>query len=509
MNQTLTTNQDVGGTALAPSTELRRSTLSAGVITLLVISAASPMSVVAGGFPLGIMLGNGPGMPALVLIALILLLMFAVGYTAIGTCVTSSGGFYALVAHGLGGAAGGAAAMVALVGYVTLQFGLYGLLGAVLSEALRAQFGVSAPWWFCSLGAMATIAMFGYRQIDFSAKVLASLALAEYIVVLTLDCLILFRGGAAGINAVSFTPHAVTSGNPFIGLLFCFAAFVGFEATTIYGEEAKDPKRSIPIATYSALLLIGCFYSFSLWCLVLGTGTDKVVDTIAALGDPTSFVYLLSAEYGGQWLTIVLHGVFITSIYAGLMSFHNSTARYFFCMGREGLLPAGIGVTHPVHKSPHRASLLQTALCAIVVLASAIAGADPVLTLFAWLSNLATVFVVVLMIATSCSIPAYFRRQAHGVGVTRSVVLPVLSALGLTSVLVLVIANFHVLTGASRTLSTGLLLLLPLGALAGWLSARRLRRLSPERYARIGQDWGDTRPSAREVLDGSSPNSAR
>jgi len=491
MERMIPTSPDAIGVVQAPSTELRRSALSAAFITLLVVSAASPMSVVAGGFPLGIMLGDGAGTPALVLAALVLLLLFSAGYTAMATCVTSSGGFYALVGRGLGGAAGGAAAMVALVGYVLLQFGLYGMLGAVVSEALRAQFGLGVPWWACSLVALATVAVFGYRQIDVSARLLACLALAEFAVVVVLDALILSKGGAAGITTVSFAPHVVAHGNPAIGLLFCFAAFVGFEATTIYGEEAKDPKRSIPIATYAALLLIGCFYSFSLWCLVLGAGSDRVVATITALSDPTNFVYELSDRYGGQGLTIALRCVFVTSVYAGLVSFHNSTARYFFCMGREGLLPAGIGVTHPVYKSPHRASMLQNALCVIVVLAFAAAGADPVLTLFAWFSNLATVFVLVLMVATSCAVPAYFRREAHHrIGILRSVVLPGLSALGLTAVLVLAIANFHVLTGASRATSAELLVLLPIGALAGWLSARRLLRRAPERYARIGQDRG-------------------
>ena len=491
MERALASNNDIDR-AIAPhgpSTELRHGALSAGFITLLVISAASPLSVVAGGFPIGIMLGNGPGTPALVVIALLLLLMFAAGYTAMATCVTSAGGFYAMVARGLGGAAGGAAAMIAVVGYLTLQFALYGILGAVTAESLQAQFGLVAPWWVCALIAMATVAYFGYRQIDLSARVLGCFVVAEYVVVLALDCLILIKGGTSGVNATSFTPSAVTGGNPFIGLLFCFAAFVGFEATTIYGEEAKDPKRSIPIATYAALILIGCFYAFSLWCLVLGAGTGQVVATITALGDPTNFVYTLSQKYAGESFTIVLRLMFIMSIYAGLISFHNSTARYFFSMGREGLLPAKLGVTHPVHKSPHRASILQSAICALVVAAFAVAGADPVLNLFSWLSNLATVCVLALMIATAVSVALYFRGNAHGHGAMRVLVLPLLSAAGLTVVLALAVANFHVLTGASRTLSAGLLLLVPAGALIGWQAARRLRATQQARYARLGQDW--------------------
>jgi amino acid transporter len=383
VNQSIPVHGHDAGTASGPSTELRHGTLSAGFITLLVISAASPLSVVAGGFPLGIMLGNGAGTPVLVVIALLLLLMFAAGYTAMATCVTSAGGFYAMVARGLGGAAGGAAAMVAVVGYMTLQFGLYGISGTVTAEALHAQFGVVVPWWVCAFAAIATVAVFGYRQIDFSARVLGCFVVAEYVVVLALDFLILARGGANGIDAAAFAPSVVVSGNPFIGLLFCFAAFVGFEATTIYGEEAKNPKRSIPVATFAALILIGCFYSFSLWCLVLGAGAGQVVDIITGLSDPTNFLYLLSQKNAGEAFTTVLRGSFIMSIYACLVSFHNSTARYFFSMGREGLLPASLGLTHPVHKSPHRASILQSILCAIVVALFALAGADPVLNLFA------------------------------------------------------------------------------------------------------------------------------
>jgi amino acid transporter len=490
MQQSIPANPRVEGQGVGLSTQLRHGTLSAAFITLLVISAASPLSVVAGGFPIGIMLGNGAGTPALVVTALVLLLMFAAGYTAMATCVTSAGGFYAMVARGLGGVAGGAAAMVAIVGYVTLQFGLYGILGAVTSQALHAQCGLVAPWWACAFVAMATVAFFGYRQIDFSARVLGCFVVAEYAVVLALDFLILARHGASGINASSFAPATVAGGNPFIGLLFCFAAFIGFEATTIYGEEAKDPKRSIPVATYAALILIGCFYSFSLWCLVLGTGAGQVVDVIKALDDPTNFLYILSQKYAGEGFTTLLRGMFIMSIYAGLVSFHNSAARYFFSMGREGLLPAALGFTHPVHKSPHRASILQSVLCAVVVAAFAVAGADPVLNLFAWLSNLATVCVLALMVATAVSVAVYFRGDSHGYGALRILVLPLASAAGLLVVLALAVANFDVLTGASRVLSASLLLLVPAGAAGGWIAARRLRTKEPARYARLGRDWG-------------------
>jgi len=233
---------------------------------------------------------------------------------------------------------------------------------------------------------------------------------------------------------------------------------------------------------------VGGFYSFSLWCLVLGAGTDKVAATVAALGDPTNFLYTLSDTYAGSHLTMILRGMFIVSIYAGLIAFHNSTARYFYSMGRERLLPSRLGWTHPRHKSPHIASLLQTALCAAVVIGFAVARADPVLTMFSWLSNLATVCVLLLMIATAISVIRFFRRASHGYGKVRILLLPALAGMGLCVVLVLAVANFHILTGASERSALALIGLLPIAASVGWLAAGRLKRRDPARFANLGQD---------------------
>lgn len=482
------------GLASAPApaqagTALRRGALGVGLIVLLVISAASPLSVVAGGFPLGMLMGNGAGTPALVVVALALLLAFASGYTAMAGQVTHAGGFYAFVARGLGGQAGGAAAWLALLGYNALQFGLYGMFGTVTADALAAQFGWVVPWWACALVAMVSVAFIGYRQIDFSARVLAGFVMAEYAAVMVLNVAILRAGGAQGVEFSSFSPEVVTSGNPGLGLLFCFAAFIGFEATTIYAEEARDPQRSIPLATYTAVLAIGGFYAFSLWCMVQGVGAAQVTTVIGALKDPTTFLYTLSDRYVGAWLTTLLRGLFIVSVYAGLIAFHNSIARYFFALGREGLLPRVLGTTHARHQSPHTGSLLQTALTAVVVTAFVVAGADPILVLFAWLSNLASLCVLVLMALTAVAIIAFYRRQPDvAIGPLRTRWLPLVAAVGLGAVLVLAVANFHVLTGASMLTAAGLIGLLPLAAVIGVVAARRLRQRHPARYAVLGRN---------------------
>ncbi|VXC15288.1 Amino acid permease-associated region [Burkholderia sp. 8Y] len=470
-----------------PSTELRKGALGLGFIVFFVISAAGPLVAIAGGYPLGIMLGNGAGTPSLLVATVAILLLFAACYTAMARHVTNAGGFYAFTARGLGGTAGGAAAWIALLGYNTMQIGLYGMFGAVSAGFMSTHFGIDAPWWVYSLIALVSIAVLGYRQIDLSAKVLSLLVMGEYVVVLLLDIAILRSGGAHGIDLTSFSPRVFTSGTPAIGFLFCFATFIGFEATTIYSEEAKDPQRTVPLATYISVLLIGAFYCFSVWCMIVGAGANDIVKTLTALADPTTFLYSLSDHYANHALTTAMSVLFITSVYAGLLAFHNSASRYFFASGREGLLPKALGRTHVRHGSPHIGSIAQSAVALVVVVAFIVLRADPVLTLFSWLTNVATLCIIALMALSSAAVFVFFKRlPSRDESVLRVAVFPVISGLALAVVLVLAIVNFPLLTGAGATLSYALTALLPIFAVAGILAARSLKRRDRASYERLG-----------------------
>ena len=102
---------------------------------------------------------------------------------------------------------------------------------------------------------------------------------------LILDAAILIKGGEGGtapLNTAPFTWSSFTSGSIAIALLFNFASFIGFEATTIYSEEARDPKRTVPRATYSAVLTIGVFYTLTTTSLSRGRGPLVSRSTSAA-----------------------------------------------------------------------------------------------------------------------------------------------------------------------------------------------------------------------------------
>jgi amino acid transporter len=231
------------------SQQLRRGRLGVFAVAFFVISAAAPLTAMAGGALVAMLLGNGPGIPLAYIVVSVILLIFAVGYTAMARHHTSTGAFYSLVSRGLRQSAGGAAAMIALLGYNAMQIGLYGLFAAAAAGFFSENLGIDLPWWVYAFVAMAIIAVLGYRQVDLSLKVLAILVSLEFLIVLILDAAILIQGGQGGtapLTATPFTWASFTTGSVAIALLFNFASFIGFEATTIYGEEAKDPKRTVP-----------------------------------------------------------------------------------------------------------------------------------------------------------------------------------------------------------------------------------------------------------------------
>jgi amino acid transporter len=467
--------------------QLRKNSLGVSAVTFLVISAAAPLTAVAGGVPISMLLGNGSGIAGSFLLATAILLVFAVGYVAMARHVSNAGGFYAFAARGLGGKIGGASAMVAIFSYNAMQIGILGLLGAA-SAGTFASIGLDLPWWVWSFIGIAFAGILGYRQVELSAKILMGLVILEYLIVLIIDAAILFKGGDAGLSFAPFSPTAILSGSPAIGILFCFAAFIGFEATTIYSEEAKDPHTTVPKATYYSVILIGVFYMLTSWLMAVGEGVDKLVPTLQGLKDPTTFLFELAGRYVGEPIPTIMGFLFVSSLFAGVLAFHNGVARYKYVAGREGLLPASVGVTHDQYQSPHVGSIIQTVLAIIVVGFFAVMGMDPVLQLFTWLTQLGTLGILGLMAVTSFSVVAFFAKNAMGESALSVKILPIISGVVMAALFVYIFAKFGDLTGAAGSLGVILPSLVIVAAIVGFISASNLAGRDPVKFENLGSN---------------------
>jgi amino acid transporter len=355
-------------------TRLAAGTLGTSSIVFFVIAAAAPLLVMAGVAPLAIGYG-GVGAPSGYLIAGVSLAILAAGFTAMTKFIHNAGAFYAYISRGLGPTAGIVAAVLALVSYNALEIGMFGALGSFAHLTIGSLTGLNVPWWVWALSGVAMVWFLGSRSIHVGAQFLIALLLAETGILVLLAVGVLIKGGADGLNLTSFTPAQTFTPQLGAVLAFAFAAFMGFESTALYREEAKQPDRTIPRATYIAVAFLGLFYGFMAWIIVVAYGVDNAQDV--ANQNPAAMYFNAMEHYVGGWARTLMEVLILTSIIASLLAFHNAITRYAYCLAREGILPQTLGELHPKHLLPHRASAWQSVLAAAVVAVFAALQLDP------------------------------------------------------------------------------------------------------------------------------------
>jgi amino acid transporter len=477
----LTTNDAEGARDPDQQDRSRLKPNSLGVLGILffVFSAQAPLTGIAGASPIAIVIGNGAGVPTAYIAAGVIILVFSIGFVAMGRHVVHAGAFYAYIGKGLGETTGVAGAAVALFAYNTIQAAMYGLYGVIAEGIFVHYFDLAVPWWLCALVTMAVVQALGTLGIDLGAKVLAVLVAAEFSLLGIFAVVTLFKGGGPEGLAIAdtFSLKAATAGAPGVALMFAIASMFGFEATAIYGEEAREPRKTVPRATYLSVLIITGFFAFVTWMLVAFYGPSQVVGSAGEAleaGDGASFVFAAVGAQLGGWTGNVLEILLATSLFAGILAFHNSITRYLFSLSRDRVIHRGIATLNKRH-APWVAGTVQTAVVLVLTMPFAVLGKDPVLTLFSWFSGVAVLGIMLLYFLTSASVIVFFRRTPTEANIATTLVAPILGALGIGTAVYLIVSNFTTLIGGSPTTAFWLMITVPvvfaIGAAVGY--ARR------------------------------------
>ncbi|SPL93450.1 amino acid permease-associated region [[Actinomadura] parvosata subsp. kistnae] len=194
--------------------------LGAPTVVYFVLSAAAPLTVVAGVVTTGYAVTGITGLPVAFLVVGVVLAVFAVGYVAMARHLANAGAFYTYVTRGLGRPAGIAAAWVALIAYNTLQVALYGAFGVASAPLFERWLGVTPAWWALSLAAWALVAALGLMRVDVNGRLLAVLLTAEVAVILLFDLADLANPAAAGYATGTLSPAALFV--PGVGRCWCW-----------------------------------------------------------------------------------------------------------------------------------------------------------------------------------------------------------------------------------------------------------------------------------------------
>lgn len=474
-------------------------------VLFIALAGAAPMSAMLGNVPIAVGFGNGTAAPGGFILAAAVLLLFSIGYVAMARLFTTAGGFYGFISHGLGRPLGMAAGWGGMAAYSLFEAGEYGIFAYFTRSTFAQYLGIHLPWPVYAFAGIALVAGLTYFDVKLSAKVLGVALVLEVLLLLVMDIFVLAKGGASGISFAPLNPVSsmvgagIAAAAPGVGIFFAMWSWVGFEATANYAEEAREPRKMVPRATYIAVISLAVLYTLTAWAAVLGHGLANASENAAT--DPGSFFFTITNQFVGSAANDVMQWLIITSTFACAMAFHTAATRYFYAMGREGILNRWLGRTHKRWQSPYAASFFQSGVAAVLValfIAMWYASkptqdfADfqtaPYLELYGWFAILGTFLVMVIMTFSGIATISYFSRSEHRQAEHwwKWLIAPLLGSVGLAYVVYLLWANISTLGGDIFIVKAipwvGTVWLISGVGIALWIRAR-----NPKKYEVLGR----------------------
>ncbi|HSC53515.1 MAG TPA: amino acid permease [Phnomibacter sp.] len=163
---------------------------------------------------------------------------------------------------------------------------------------------------------------------------------------------------AAGKELVSYTGFFKHGwGGVLGGAAIVFFAFIGFDAVSTAAQEAKNPKRDMPIGILGSLVV--CTILYILFGHVL-TGVANWQDFVdPEKGREASVAYAISAYMTGYgWLSTAVTVAILAGFSSVILVMLMGQSRIFYTMSNDGLIPKAFGVLHPKYKTPYKANLI-------------------------------------------------------------------------------------------------------------------------------------------------------
>jgi amino acid transporter len=279
----------------------------------------------------------------------VMLLFVAFSLNQFSKRYTSAGSMYEYTVKGLGPKLGGMSGWSLIWAYMFI--GIAGVTGFThfatkLIDLSSASGYISHPaltlFGVCVLAAW----FLAYKDITFSTILMLVFEGLSVTVILALAFLAIHRTGAYDASQV----HPVGHGLKDIGLGVVVAIFslVGFECATAFGEEAKNPLKTIPRAVIASLLLTGAFFIF-----ITYVETHALANNVPTLDQLDAPLSTLSANLGVPFMGVLISIGAMISFFALALSCLNAGSRVLFTMGRYGVFPVSIGSSHKRNLTPH------------------------------------------------------------------------------------------------------------------------------------------------------------
>jgi amino acid transporter len=352
----------------------------------------------------------GGATPLAVLVGLGLCLLVAVTIGQLAKHLPSAGGLYTYNARGIGTGFGFMVGWAFLLAEVVVAPGGLLILGIVASTVLHTHLGWPTWTWApFAAGAGVLVWFLVWRGIKLSTAASVTLGLFELVVFLALAVSLIVHAGPHNTAAV-FAPHyhnAKGLGSVIPGVLYAVFGIIGFEAAAPLGEEARNPKRTIPLAVFFSCLAIGVFYLCCYYGATVFFGPARMGGFIkAGGGDP--WPALATSVWGLGFIAVTI--ALANSSIAGANASAVATTRVGYALGRIRMLPRIMARVHPRFGTPSVATHVQMALAIGYALGVGFAFGAPLKALV-FQGTISTILIVAIYMATGLSCIAFYLRE--------------------------------------------------------------------------------------------------
>jgi amino acid transporter len=289
---------------------------------------------------------------------------------ALGMCLVqmaklfpSAGGYFTYVSRTLGPRAGFLTGWGYTLYSPIIAGPILAFFGSILQGELKANYGITFPWWAFTVIAIPVIAVVGFYGIKLSVRAIVLLGGLEFLIVLVLGLSGLISPGPGGFTLRVFDPsfnpgHLATASGFTLAIVFSVQGLTGWESAVPLAEETANPRRNVPIATMASIVITGVMTVIVIWGQVIGWGWA----TLGKLPTSAELPALVIAHrvWGAAWFLALL--AMFTSVMAASLATQNVATRMWYGMARSGALPAVVARVNPKRKTPTVAITLQFVL---------------------------------------------------------------------------------------------------------------------------------------------------
>ncbi|WP_084719273.1 APC family permease [Streptacidiphilus carbonis] len=351
----------------------------------------------------------GRAVPLAFLIAAVGVLLVAYVFVRLCQYYQHAGSVYAFVGATLGPRSGVVAGW-GLVGtylfYGVTTSSVVGIFGISFLQRIGAWSNppVDAPYILTAvvllLACWLTVA-----SVRRGTNVLLTVEGATVALILIVTAVVLIRlivGNAPAGHGFTMSVFSVPPGTApsalFLGVVFGFLSFAGFEAASTLGEESLNPRRDIPRAILGTTLFGGAFFVVVTAVEMMGFGAGKT--GVAAFGSSSSLLGDLGGTYLSSWVGNLITLGATVSAFGCCLACTVGSARLLFAMSRDGFGERGLGHVSR-YGTPARAAVVVSATMALVLGLCIVAFSAVPEDTFVWGGTIGTLILLVAYALTT------------------------------------------------------------------------------------------------------------